>query len=71
MEIGNLHYGHFNAQKHESIRQNIWGDIFYGVRPTKLLGTCHPAPFPWVSAHMPASLIYLWEGNVLGFRPRC
>ena len=46
MEIGNLHYGHFNAQKHESIMQNVWGDICYDVLPTKLLGDMSPRPLP-------------------------
>ena len=41
--IGNKHYSHFNAQKHETVRHNVGGHALCCL-PTKLLGTCARLP---------------------------
>ena len=44
MAIGSNRYSHYNAQKHETIRQNIGRDIRCVVPKPNYWGTCPPSP---------------------------
>jgi len=55
--IDNKRYGHFNAQKHETITQNIGGTGYSLCCPPNQIIGCTMSPVPPVSALMHPNLI--------------